>query len=519
MNNKINKISPLHNMLLTIGLLPSSYLVSMTYEEQLLWLCNFLKTEVIPKTNANIEAVNQLITYIDNYFDNLDVQEEINNKLDEMVEEGTLQEIITEYLQINGVLGYDTVADMVSATNIINGSICRTLGLNTYNDGKGEFYKIRTITSGDTVDGVNIIALNISNTLIAEKIPNYDINQINNNLSTLNSDVSLLKNKKVVFIGDSYGTISQNDWATLTANRLGLTLNSSYYKIAHGGYGFIGGEGDEEKYFIHLLNEIAQSVTNPNEITDVVVCGGINDRTYNSTDINSAISTFIARSRELFPNALVSVGMISWTKNSSYQSEMSKIISCYQSAANNAGGAYINGSEFCWHYYNWLSDDVHPNQDGQNAISMCITNYLLTGSGLIKTGRELTGTITGSNSFTVSSSVLKTYQNGNTVNINIGGMFTHSTNVEYTNNNTYLEIGTFNYTYFSGSDECVIPCQVYVIDSSNKVYKRIANIKFKDGKIYFGGQEKSGTSTTALTENIRIIQILPTIATICTVGN
>ncbi len=94
MNNIPNKISPLPNMLLTIGTLPSSYLVSMTYEEQLLWLCNFLKTEVIPKTNANIEAVNELITFIENYFENLDVQEEIDHKIDEMVESGELQEII-----------------------------------------------------------------------------------------------------------------------------------------------------------------------------------------------------------------------------------------------------------------------------------------------------------------------------------------------------------------------------------------------------------------------------------------
>lgn len=94
----INKINPLPNVLLTIGILPSSYLVSMTYEEQLLWLCNFLKTEVIPKTNANIEAVNQLITYINNYFDNLDVQDEIDNKLNQMVEDGTFDEIINQTL-------------------------------------------------------------------------------------------------------------------------------------------------------------------------------------------------------------------------------------------------------------------------------------------------------------------------------------------------------------------------------------------------------------------------------------
>lgn len=106
--------------------------------------------------------------------ENLDLQDEVNNKIDEMAESGQLQEIITEYLQINGVLAFNTVSDMISATNIINGSVCKTLGKNNYNDGNGSYYKIRTITSEDEVDGVNIIALDISNTLIAQRIFTYN---------------------------------------------------------------------------------------------------------------------------------------------------------------------------------------------------------------------------------------------------------------------------------------------------------------------------------------------------------
>lgn len=48
-------------------------------------------------------AFTELQTYINNYFDNLDVQEEINNKLDEMVEDGTMDQIINQEIfgQIN----------------------------------------------------------------------------------------------------------------------------------------------------------------------------------------------------------------------------------------------------------------------------------------------------------------------------------------------------------------------------------------------------------------------------------
>lgn len=44
-------------------------------------------------------AMSELQNYVNNYFENLDVQEEINNKLDELVNDGTLQNLITPYFE------------------------------------------------------------------------------------------------------------------------------------------------------------------------------------------------------------------------------------------------------------------------------------------------------------------------------------------------------------------------------------------------------------------------------------
>lgn len=95
-------LPPLTKFIYTLGQLPSSYLMSMSFEEQLVWLCNYLATQVIPAVNQNGEAVEELQdlyellrTYVNNYFDNLDVQEEINNKLDEMVVGGELQQLLS----------------------------------------------------------------------------------------------------------------------------------------------------------------------------------------------------------------------------------------------------------------------------------------------------------------------------------------------------------------------------------------------------------------------------------------
>lgn len=116
-----------------------------------------------------------LQNYVNDYFDNLDVQDEINNKLDDMVEAGTLQEIIADYLNSKAVFGYDNVASMKTSTNLINGSYARTLGYYNKNDGGSALYKIRTITNDDIVNEMDIIALD-DNTLIAELID--DVNNV-----------------------------------------------------------------------------------------------------------------------------------------------------------------------------------------------------------------------------------------------------------------------------------------------------------------------------------------------------
>lgn len=101
----LQNLKPFTRFCCSLGALPSSYLVSLSYEEQLLWLCNYLETTVIPTINNNTEATKeinklfiQLKDFVEHYFDNLDVQQAINKKLDEMSETGELQKIITFYL-------------------------------------------------------------------------------------------------------------------------------------------------------------------------------------------------------------------------------------------------------------------------------------------------------------------------------------------------------------------------------------------------------------------------------------
>ena len=162
---------------MSIGAVPSSYIAGLTIEEQLLWFCSYLENQVIPAVNNNGEAVTelqnlyvQLKDYVDHYFDNLDIQEEINNKLDDMAESGELADVIAQYLQLAGVLAYNTKDDMKAAENLAEGSICKTLGDVSFNDGEGQYYKVRQVQNTDNIDNINIIALHDPD-LVAEIIP------------------------------------------------------------------------------------------------------------------------------------------------------------------------------------------------------------------------------------------------------------------------------------------------------------------------------------------------------------
>lgn len=114
-------------LIMTIGNLPSSYVESLSYYECLLWLCNYLENTVIPAVNNNAEAVSelqnlftQLQTFVETYFDNLDVQEEVNTKLDEMALDGTLAEIINEeiFTELDNKVDTNTTNIETNTTNI-----------------------------------------------------------------------------------------------------------------------------------------------------------------------------------------------------------------------------------------------------------------------------------------------------------------------------------------------------------------------------------------------------------------
>lgn len=209
-NYNFNKLTPFKFFCLTNFPFIEEDFDALTYYELLCKVVGYLN-KVIDTTNAIgtqteelTNAFNELKSYVNNYFKNLDVQEEINNKLDEMANSGELTEIIAQYLQLAGLLCFNTLNELKNATNIVAGSFTKTFGKNSYNDGLGEFYKIRNITNDDIVDEINIIKINNSDTLIAELIKNATIDKILNEL-TKKTNIDELNQERLQSKYNTYG--------------------------------------------------------------------------------------------------------------------------------------------------------------------------------------------------------------------------------------------------------------------------------------------------------------------------
>lgn len=527
----IDTLKPFGRFCVSLGMIPTSYKESMSYEEQLLWLCNYLETEVIPKYNENVETINELIVlynqlkdYVDNYFENLDVQEEINNKLDDMAESGELAEIITAYLQVNGVLAFDTISDMSDAENIIEGSTCYTLGQTTYNDGKGGFYKVRTITSGDVVDGFNIVALDVSDTLIAERMPNYYINEINSSLTSLSNDVEDIQDELddgiTLMLGDSYaegqtagGTI--NGWCYYLKDLLNIP-NNKYYKFSRGGCGFIG-YNNNGNTLQDLLEDNASVITDKTKVKTIIISLGSNDLAYNKSELTTPITNCISYIRTNYPNADIKLFFQGYSNaktsgGSSDRNNLNRAYDAYKDILLPLRVPVYMGACYCLRAEgNVSSDNVHPTEAGYIAMAQSMYNVLKFGQ-LSNSKMSLlydntydnvvTLSLTGAwlnSSYTLRIRVIHNREKAIFMLPNFG--ICNLTTAITPDNNLQFVLGTCNLYNFKPIGSIALSCNGYVNDNSNKNYacNFILYIRY-DGTIT--------VQMPVMVENIRAIAIL-----------
>ena len=455
--------------------------------------------KIIDSTNVLGTQVESLTDYVKNYFDNLDVQDEINNKLNEMTESGQLQEIIEHYLKLAGLLCYNTVNDMKNSTNVINGSFAKTFGKNSFNDGLGRFYKIRNITNNDVVDNVNIIPIASNPNLVAELIKE--------------------NRKKYIFIGDSYGQGYSPDgattsWIQLIINKLNLQQND-YIVKSYGGTGFVNTV--DGKNFITMLNEISAD----ENITDIICCGGYNDQ-FNYNNIEDGITNFCTIAKNKFPNAKVHIGEIGWATDATKFLSLSLVISHYINGCVMNNVHYLNNVEFIMHIYDTLfaSDGFHPNQNGQNELAKYILQAVENGScQIIRSYVNIE--FEASNGITENwhrqmgvqqSNQLITFSGQNDANITL------QTSINFSGRSgARIEIGTIKTGYLKGNIYAINNATVNVIlDCAPNYYRTTARVEVLNGKLFLNipGIINS-THNDYVSDKLSLIQILGGFTMIC----
>ena len=218
-------------------------------------LCKVVEylNKVIKNENEQNEVITSLYNafvelkdYVDNYFDNLDVQDEINNKLDEMVEDGTLERILTNYIHIERI--YDTFTELYNDTNVSVNQKVKCLGMNEINDGNGGEFIITSDNGVPLSGGLHALPLsdyqeNFYNEITFVKERHYDTDCYITTIPLNDND-----NKQIdLYVAESENAqqsplkYAQNNLTTLTINGA-LSIKNTETEEFH--YPIIIGNGE-----------------------------------------------------------------------------------------------------------------------------------------------------------------------------------------------------------------------------------------------------------------------------------
>ena len=291
--------------------------------------------------------------------------------------------------------------------------------------------------------------------------------------------------KKFILIGDSYadgwtpdGNVTS--WESLFVTQTGLTNTIQKH---YGGTGFVNMV--DNKTFQTLLEEVPSA----NDVTDVVVLGGWNDKAYNKTQIKNAIGTFRNKSLEKFPNANIHVGFVATQRDGTNLSSLGETCVNYIEGCADYNIHYLSNIEYSLKaYFSFLaSDGIHPNLDGQKSITRNLIMALVGGScdvilpytWLTFNYNNVTGNPFGSN--------LACYLNNNQVTLNCSQYKTIAFTTPFNAQGwTDVEIGTLTNGYIYGvqSSNNSFPVNA-VIHDSNGYFKVTACFNITNGKLYF----------------------------------
>lgn len=208
------------------------------------------------------------------------------------------------------------------------------------------------------------------NSLIGNGTPTTTDKTIIGAINELHDDITDMASVRTIFIGDSYA-INNGGWID-EVDATGLIDSDDVIKLAGGGIGFKDGG------FLSLLQNA--TISDPETIKRIVVCGGANDHTGTLSDLQTAIGAFATYARTTYPNAELCVGHIGWTTNADLRRKYTTItIPAYKAGARKFGLRYLYGVEYSLHYYGYLDDGIHPTSYGCRELATYIMQAVVAG--------------------------------------------------------------------------------------------------------------------------------------------
>lgn len=263
-----------------------------------------------------------------------------------------------------------------------------------------------------------------------------NIDDNGNKLSALRQEFNSTRTaKSVVIIGDSYAEGYTPDGnVTGWADKAASSMPYCTFKIKYsGGAGFSHVSASTGKKFIDLLNEAGNEMTeaNRNNVSLVLIGGGMNDRDQTKSDLKTAIDAFATRCRELYPYADITYAFIGWSSSSKVRNQLRTECSNLRSCRT-SGMKIITSTAFTLHDYKYFSSDgIHPNNDGEDALAQTMAGVILGSEPNITIEYNLYNFSSAEMASTVDStndeiknylSLRSTFSDGNT-NVMLDGRF------------------------------------------------------------------------------------------------
>ena len=201
--------------------------------------------------------------------------------------------------------------------------------------------------------------------------------ETNNKIREVNEKINKIGNKKYLFIGDSYMAGYTNEgmiesFARKVINRCGL--DATVLAIGGEGFAHYGPNGNFE-------TRLNSYTGDKSAITDIYVIGGYNDMGHSTNEIIDGIANFLANVKTNYVNAKVTIGFIGWSIFPSDYTKLQRALRAYSNCSISYPFAFINNLEYALHYSAFFSSDkIHPNANGQLAISKYLQSYIMGGT-------------------------------------------------------------------------------------------------------------------------------------------